>query len=797
MKKLLLIPLALGALAVLVFVVVAYNAERIITTFKPQIEKAIVESLGASVNLGELELALFPSIAIKVPQIKIGDQTVQNPVSIETVYLQLDWLPLLSGRAVGELEIVKPKVTIKKEGENILVSGLNLSKQPSADQPPNDSTGEAKNKSASQVPQSPLALDVRSIKITDGELTLENMLTSSTPTPILINDIDLSTALKLTGDTAALNGLSLKSLLGDVGEVNLNCTSLKYNLTTLHTEWQNLVFTGPGIKLDSVGEFTTPEYKVKLNNSDLQLSELLVWKKLVTVVEQIEQSGLNGLVNVNLAVTGQITDNTLPKADGEIKLSDIGAKVATTNINKVNGIFGFSSKEDIQYISLPKLSAEIASPDLLLKPLPVNFSAKSTSLKQRKDAAALLLDIENSDWQAELLNSVITGSFKGNLDKTFKSTLAIKEGSRISLETLKEYLKGLSPVTELSGELLPVLVTDITPDNMGVSGKGYIDLQELKLVQGGSTINNLNGRYNVTFNKSGAEAKTEGVKFNLNDQPLNFKGLLLGSNGFSSFQIANLILDGMDGKIEGLLKYDLPGSFGINLHSASLGLPPLVKLAALKWLPETTGTLGPIKINLQGKTGTNLLGSLNGAVAVEAEDTILKGFNLAGAVLSKLNTLSILSGGFTKSAPEILNEYSNKQDTIVKKINFNGTINEGILDLSQAYLLSDVFDVEGKGKINLPTNKLDLATQFSFTEDFTKRVGAKVKEIERISATDGRLSFPLNISGQPPKMIVLPDIEGLLKLAARKAIKNEANKLLDKALEGTEGKEVLEKLLPF
>jgi hypothetical protein len=126
------------------------------------------------------------------------------------------------------------------------------------------------------------------------------------------------------------------------------------------------------------------------------------------------------------------------------------------------------------------------------------------------------------------------------------------------------------------------------------------------------------------------------------------------------------------------------------------------------------------------------------------------------------------------------------QDTRVRSIsgNLNGT--NGLFSLNDFQLLGAFYSVDGKGTLSA-AGDVNLTTKISFNKDFSSKLVAQVKEMRSALDLKGELSFPLAISGRVPKLTILPDMEGLLKLGAEAAVREGAEKLLDRALKGRGG----------
>ncbi|HWA81164.1 MAG TPA: AsmA family protein [Acetobacteraceae bacterium] len=147
--------------------------------YKPQIEQVVDQSLGRRLTLnGPLSLALSLT-----PTITAEDVALANPpgfsrpemATLERLDAQLSLLPLLSGRlAIRRIVLVRPviAVEINRAGETNLsfarqaASGAAPKGPPTAPTPANIGQGRPTGH--------PVAIDVRAIRITDGNLTWQD-----------------------------------------------------------------------------------------------------------------------------------------------------------------------------------------------------------------------------------------------------------------------------------------------------------------------------------------------------------------------------------------------------------------------------------------------------------------------------------------------------------------------------------------------------------------------------------------------------------------------------------------------
>jgi hypothetical protein len=801
-KKLLFFIALLILLVIAAAVLAAFNAQKIASALQPQIESLASKSLGTKVRLGELKLSLFPQIEIVAPEVHIGDANEVEGFSLQEGSLTLDWFPLLYGKAVAQVALVKPRLTVEKGGDGIVIPGLPLGRKQgqTSVEPETEKNPQLSDSTTSQKESSPLALDIRSITVSDGNVNLVGLLPTTSNAPVEISGLEVVTALRLEGKKAILDGFRTDFSARGIGDFQLTGSTVEVDLSTSDASWQDLWIQGPGIKLTANGTASPRAYEVKISKSSLNLSELALLGKTIAPLAAVGNYKPTGELMLDLTVAGTLTPLfSPPLLAGQIELQNISSTIPDRELKNIKGSLVLGHAKQNQHVSTQKISLNFVDNAQLSKPLPITVAIQDIDITPE-------LSIKVPGWTIETPGTVFSGDASANLGGTGKTSteISLNNRSSIDLKGLKAYLKALAPL-EIEGTVSPAGKAHIDIGTASIRGTGSAGLKSINYVQTPYTFSDLSADYSLEFNSNGANATSNDLKLKVNDVPLEIKAVLKAANRYTTFSIDNLVAKGFDGELKGHLLYASPSSFTVKVESQSLALPPLIKLAGLSWLPDTSGSLGPLNLGIQGQLGTGLLKSLHGRVSLEARDTVFKGFNLAGAVLGKIDEISLISGGLTKGAPELLQDYTSRKDTIIKEIMLNGAITQGTLNLGVMRLLSDVFEVEGRGEIELPTNRLDMGTTFSFNKDFTQRLVASVKEIERISAADGRLSFPLKISGIPPKLLVVPDFGELLKLGAKKALKDQAGKLIDKALggggegkgPGGAGKEVLDKLLAW
>ena len=190
-----------------------------------------------------------------------------------------------------------------------------------------------------------------------------------------------------------------------------------------------------------------------------------------------------------------------------------------------------------------------------------------------------------------------------------------------------------------------------------------------------------------------------------------------------------------------------------------------------------TGEIESLTADIKGDLGS-LLPSLNGNGVLKMKDAAIKGFNLAAKVLQAVN----VKGNFLAALGQSQGLVSG-DDTAISSLSLNYSIANSIVNLAEINMQGPVFNLKGQGTLGLNMN-LKLNCQITFSPEISLAIAAQVKEVEAVLDEQKRLTIPLMIEGTIPKVLVLPDVNELLKGAAGNVIKNqiekEAGKFLNK-----------------
>ncbi|NMC62671.1 MAG: hypothetical protein GYA55_05815, partial [SAR324 cluster bacterium] len=103
--------------------------------------------------------------------------------------------------------------------------------------------------------------------------------------------------------------------------------------------------------------------------------------------------------------------------------------------------------------------------------------------------------------------------------------------------------------------------------------------------------------------------------------------------------------------------------------------------------------------------------------------------------------------------------------------------------LQNARLESDLFALTSQGRISFDA-ELDLKASIVLSAELSRGLAERVKELKKVLAANGTLTIPLELRGKGRDVIVTPDLDGLMRIGAQKVLKENAEKLLNKATKG-------------
>lgn len=168
----------------------------------------------------------------------------------------------------------------------------------------------------------------------------------------------------------------------------------------------------------------------------------------------------------------------------------------------------------------------------------------------------------------------------------------------------------------------------------------------------------------------------------------------------------------------------------------------------------------------------------------------LVGINVASTALKKVDKLPGIGHLVPDSVVNNHPELFKNPDTDIQSASLTFVL-KGPRVTSHDIVITNVdYSLTGNGWIDMDRN-IDMAARILLTKQLTKEIVAQKQEVVYISNKNDQIDFPMQITGQLPKPIVVPDIQDLAQRAGQRALSEQGQKALGKFL----GKKGLGKIL--
>lgn len=375
-------------------------------------------------------------------------------------------------------------------------------------------------------------------------------------------------------------------------------------------------------------------------------------------------------------------------------------------------------------------------------------------------------------------------------DINISSKLKTKESSgSVQLESKGVKLDSLGAVYE---EFVPKMV-NLDPHGVikpNVSGSfapngiyetnGNLSFESVALQTGPVTVSDATGSIQLDAKTEGFTVTSKDISLELGGAPVTAEFEFKGDTNKAT--VTNYNIQAFSGALEGHTQLNFEGkSFLVKGHATGIQIPEMLAALAPKLPVRITGVVESADVQVIGALADHLMQSLEGKKTVDIRDGEILDFNLAGDVVRAITSIPYIKGSLYDTTAKEDRESLDRESTVVEKLTGSFELRDGIATTNDLYLLSDLFYLRGKGTINFDS-EVDLVTTIFFNESFSERLVKSTKELKYLLNDEGELQFPLSLRGTAPKIIVIPDLEELIKLAAKGELGDRAGKYLDKAL---------------
>lgn len=617
---------------------------------------------------------------------------------------------------------------------------------------------------------------------------------------------DLIVKFKPDIEKAASEALDARVSLGTLNvSVFPSCVVTVDELRVKTTENSDSAFTLKNIKLD-VNLFALLSKRLEISELTIVQPEILAIK----TADGVEIVGLpKGKKEPKPPTSADIKTRENKQAEHASSLA-----INLERIQVKNGRFTLHDQVSNQDQAVTDINL-VASTSLSNAQLAVSSTKLSATLPGKiameLSSRPIQVDLNSGDVKLEGMELTLAGSkvnITGSASNFGQSANLSITSSDINVAPLAAAGSTFAPIIEtmkFSGRVAPALqLTYETKSGLKYKISGPVEVHDLSMelpwaggkqlpiskVLGAVFIDGNQDEQTVTGKDlglaiGGAPAKLS-FATSLDKQSVSVKDMILSAfGGTTSFELFRLNLDAAKAFSVGKASVR-----GVKVDDAlPILMPNLASMIA--------GTLTSLDISVSGNLAGNVAQSLRAPGNIIFSKGALKGFNLAGAVLKKVDKIPLLTGTLMYYVPANYKPLLESSDTPIEDLRGAFNLTGMTLSMNDMNVRSDIFELKSNGSAAMGGD-MDLDSTISFTYDFSQALTHSAKEIKSILSSDGRLVLPLNIRGTPPLLIVTPNVEEVLTLAAKRIGKDKAADAIDRALGnrlGESGKEGVKKAL--
>lgn len=352
-------------------------------------------------------------------------------------------------------------------------------------------------------------------------------------------------------------------------------------------------------------------------------------------------------------------------------------------------------------------------------------------------------------------------------NSTLTIPLEIKNGNEISAE-IKTTNANLKDLLALNPEKKPAEI------------KGSLSADIKVSLNPKSTFPQLNGSLKV----SDGEIALKDPSLTLN--PFNLDLKFAGNKILVSPLNTTIEKGTINANAEAAL--EKPGIFKLDLKGQGVELENVIKSLLSSNKFGLAGTLSQLTLSATGET-ENLKPSLGSDFFSEINDGEIKGVNIFGSLLEELKGIPGIEGSIAKYVPAKYQELIRSPNTGFDALKFNSNIANQNISLNEISLIHSLYQIKGQGTADF-NGQAKINVAFHLGSEFSQELISKNEKLKVLSDPDGTIVIPATISKSLSKIVVLPDLNSIIKRAGQNTAKDAVGRVLDKKL-GTGSKDLL------
>jgi hypothetical protein len=346
------------------------------------------------------------------------------------------------------------------------------------------------------------------------------------------------------------------------------------------------------------------------------------------------------------------------------------------------------------------------------------------------------------------------------------------------------------PDLRLGGTVKPDLKTAFTA--AAYSTSGTIELRDVAVQSGTRALSKIAGSLVVSADQTKQSVAAADLTFVVQGNPgtISFSAVVEGDTvRIDPFTLAALS-GSMSGTAEGALAP--PHRFAARVEGSGFSVADLIALADPPRRVQLEGVISKLALNVRGQ-GTGDIGrSLDGTAGLGMKHGVLKGFNLAAAVLTAAKRVPLLAAAIDEPRSK---RYFSSGDTEIESLTGDFTIHSGWAETRNLRLASETLTLAGSGRVSFQSD-VDLVATVTLSRELSQAMLGKAAELRPVLNDDGTLTIPLIVEGRPPNLDARPDMTRLIEASTQNVLKGTVGKAVGKALSGGEktGGKLLDRL---
>lgn len=194
---------------------------------------------------------------------------------------------------------------------------------------------------------------------------------------------------------------------------------------------------------------------------------------------------------------------------------------------------------------------------------------------------------------------------------------------------------------------------------------------------------------------------------------------------------------------------------------------------------------GKATVQGTGKSWPELQPTLTGQAELRVAEGRVTNLNLLREALAKFSMLPGVVQRLEAKLPERYRELMQQRDTELREVQLTARIAQGALLIDPLNIGTDVGSLTGHGRVGLD-NSMQLEAMIAIPPDLSQAMVSSVEELKYLADRSGAITFPLQVSGQPPRLAVQPDMRYIAQRVIVSKGEELIGELLQKAIGGDE-----------